>query len=82
MAGDWRAREDADTPPAAIARHVAAHVRVAALLDEGGLEPPDAVVHDLDAAEVHLVWEERKLVVIVDLDDPGEFALPVIPDAA
>lgn len=69
MAADWRARPDAASVPAAVARHVDVHQRVLSLLagEQRGL--PDAVVHDLDAEEVQLIWEDEKLIVIIELDD-------------
>lgn len=70
MAEEWRSRGGPPSPPASIERHVAAHRALFGILDEDGREAPNSVVHDLDALEVSAVWEEAKLVVIVELDGP------------
>jgi hypothetical protein len=64
MAERWRSLA-AQIPPR-IADHVAAHRRFLALLDTDGMEPPDAVVHDLSVGEVRACWKEEKVVVIVE----------------
>ena len=70
MGEEWRTREPPAPPPASIERHVAAHRALIGILDEDGREAPDSVVHDLEALEVSAVWEDAKLVVIVELDGP------------
>jgi len=49
------------------ARHRDAESRFRALLEEGGIAPPDAVEYDADSLTFY--WYEPKLAVIVDLDD-------------
>ena len=70
MAEEWREREPPAPVPASIERHVAAHRELLGVLAGDGRDPPDSVVHDLGAREVSAVWEEAKLVVIVELDGP------------
>jgi hypothetical protein len=70
MAEEWRTREPPAPPPASIARHVTAHLALISILTDDGREAPDSVVHDLDAGEVSAVWNEAKLVVILELDGP------------
>jgi hypothetical protein len=48
-------------------RHREAETRFRRLIEEGGIEPPDAVEHDADS--VTFFWHGPKLAVIVDLDD-------------
>jgi hypothetical protein len=48
-------------------RHQEAETRFRTLLEEGGIEPPDAV--EYDAESVTFFWTGPKLAVIVDLDD-------------
>jgi hypothetical protein len=48
-------------------RHVEAEVRFRALLEEAGIERPDAV--EYGSACVRFFWTGPKLVVVVDLDD-------------
>lgn len=45
---------------------VDAHRRLEALVKESGLAPPDVVLHDLARAEIRGVWENEKLVLVVD----------------
>ena len=70
MAEEWREREPPAPTPASIAGHVAAHRELLGVLAGDGRDPPDSVVHDLGAREVSAVWEEARLVVIVELDGP------------
>jgi hypothetical protein len=48
-------------------RHEAEH-RFTALLDEAGLQHPDSVSYDAETEELHFVWEEQQLVVVLELD--------------
>jgi hypothetical protein len=48
-------------------RHQDAETRFRALLEEGGIEPPDTV--EYAAESVTFFWTGPKLAVIVDLDD-------------
>jgi len=58
---------DLDVPrPDGVAPFIEAHTRLLAGLLRAGGPPPDAVYHDLDAGEVTAVWEDRKLMVIID----------------
>jgi hypothetical protein len=50
--------------------HAEVEARMRALIDDAGLAPPDAVEHA--PTSVVLLWHERKLAVVVDLDDQGE----------
>ncbi len=43
-----------------------AHRRLAALVREAGLGPPDTVVHDLGRAEFRAVWEDEEVVLVVE----------------
>jgi hypothetical protein len=52
----------ADTPPT----HAEAEHRMRELLRDNGLPEPDSVLYETD--EAVLRWDERKLVVIVELD--------------
>jgi hypothetical protein len=48
-------------------RHQEAETRFRALLEEGGIEPPDAI--EYGAESVTFLWTAQKLAVVVDLDD-------------
>jgi hypothetical protein len=54
-------------------RHRAAERDFRALLESGGLAPPDRV--DYAPGEVILRWTGPKLAVIVDLDPPADAAV-------
>lgn len=70
IAERWRG-ECAGHPPAAVAPLIAAHRDFLALI-EGKLEPPDLVLHDLDAGEVRARWTEPKLEVVVEAGTPPD----------
>jgi hypothetical protein len=65
MAARWRSDHQGEVPEATRA-FIDAHVRVMDILREGGLSPPDHLSHDFPCAQITLVWEEEKLVVVVD----------------
>jgi hypothetical protein len=48
-------------------RHQEAETRFRALLEEGGIEPPDAVEYGFTC--VRFFWTGPKLVAVVDIDD-------------
>jgi hypothetical protein len=64
MARKWRGRDPGETPrPALDLRD--AHERLSAMADEGGLPAADIVIHDLPRAELKAIWEEQKVVLVV-----------------
>lgn len=72
IAERWR-RSGRVRPPEPIVGVLDAHERLAEMLDTAGLDPPDAVIHDLGRSEVRAVWHEPKLVVVVDeIPDAGQ----------
>jgi hypothetical protein len=48
-------------------RHRDAETRFLRLVEDAGLDPPDAVTYEVES--VTFFWNEPKLAVIVDLDD-------------
>ncbi|HEY8467971.1 MAG TPA: hypothetical protein VIL04_14335 [Solirubrobacterales bacterium] len=48
----------------------AAERRFRELLRENGIDQPDSVEHDPLANELVFLWEDAKLAVVLDLDDP------------
>jgi hypothetical protein len=48
-------------------RHRSAETRFRHLVDDAGLDPPDAVEYDADS--LTFFWNGPKVAVIVDLDD-------------
>ena len=65
LARRWRQGEPDRAPKQALALRDA-HERLAALVGEAGLRSADVVVHDLARAEVRAVWEEEKVVLVVE----------------
>jgi hypothetical protein len=65
MAARWR-EEHGDEVPALARPFVDVHTRVRDLIDRGELGPPDAIIHDFPRSEVAAVWEEAKLVVVIE----------------
>jgi hypothetical protein len=65
MARRWRESRPG-RPPQRVRRFGDAHERLLALVKEAGLEPADAIVHDLRRGEVRAVWEDNEVVVVVD----------------
>src|SRR5688572_6627128 len=64
MARKWR---DGDASvPDVIAPFVEAHRRTAELVEQGRLRAADAIVHDVLRAELRFMWDDEKLVVIVE----------------
>lgn len=70
LAEQWRSDGPRLAPPESIARHVSAHLALMATIAGADRDPPDAVFHDLDCAEVQAIWTEQKVVMIVELDGP------------
>jgi hypothetical protein len=69
MARSWRNTDRSEVPDQ-VQLFVDAHRRLEALVKQSGLAPPDVVLHDLRRAEIRGVWEDEKLVLVVD--DIGE----------
>jgi hypothetical protein len=65
MARRWRDRDMRRTPKRALALRQA-HERLAALAAEAGWRPADVVTHDLSRAELRGVWEEEKVVIVIE----------------
>jgi hypothetical protein len=65
MARRWRRQESDGAPEQALALRDA-HERLAALIAEAGLGPADAMIHDLGRAELRAIWEEEKVVLVVE----------------
>lgn len=61
-----RWRDEGAAVPAAIARMVDAHLAMVSILEHGDVDPPDAVLHDLDTQEVAAQWVKDKRTVIVE----------------
>lgn len=49
--------------------HEDAEKRMLELIRNGGLEEPDEVSYEFDPDEVHFLWHDTKLVVIIELDE-------------
>lgn len=54
----------------------AAERRFRDLLRESGLDQPDCVEHDPLANELIFMWEDRKVAIVLELDD-GDSGPPV-----
>jgi hypothetical protein len=65
MARRWRHSDTSRAPEQALALRDA-HERLAALASEAGLRRADAMIHDLVRAELRAVWEDEKIVVVVE----------------
>jgi hypothetical protein len=65
LARRWRDRKRDQTPKQALALRDA-HERLAALIAEAELGPPDVVIHDLGRAELRAIWEQEKVVLVVE----------------
>jgi hypothetical protein len=65
LARRWRGRGPGPTSPQALALRDA-HERLSAMVGEAGLPAADVVIHDLRRAELKAIWEERKVVLVVD----------------
>jgi hypothetical protein len=72
LARRWRSRGPGRTPPQALALRDA-HERLSAMAGEAGLPAADVVIHDLRRAELRAIWEEQKVVLVVErIDEPTE----------
>lgn len=66
LAERWRT---SDKPvPAQIAGLVRTHQAFAAMVENGKVDPPDRVIHDLRTGELEAIWNDEKLLVIVEPD--------------
>jgi hypothetical protein len=65
MARRWRHSDTSRAPKQVLALR-AAHERLVALTREAGLRPADVLIHDLARAELRAVWEDEKVVLVVD----------------
>jgi hypothetical protein len=65
LARKWRSRDVGETPRQALDLR-AAHERLSAMADEAGLPAADIVIHDLPRAELRAIWEEQKVVLVVE----------------
>jgi hypothetical protein len=59
---------------ATLAQKIRAEQRMRNLLEEGGLPQPDYVEYGYTC--IRLIFEESKLCVIIDIDEPPEGAEP------
>lgn len=64
MARKWRASRT--KPNQRACAFLDAHKRLAALVEEAGLGPPDAVVHDMPRNELRAVWDGNDVVLVMD----------------
>ena len=65
MARRWR-HSDTRRAPKQVLALPDAHERLVALTRKAGLRPADVLIHDLGRAELRAVWEDEKVVVVVD----------------
>jgi hypothetical protein len=65
MARSWR-NADTNQVPDQARLFRGAHERLISLAGAAGLPPADAITHDLVRREIRAIWENEKLVVIVD----------------
>jgi hypothetical protein len=65
LARKWRDRDPGETPRQALDLREA-HERLSAMADEAGLPAADIVIHDLPHAELRAIWEEQKVVLVVE----------------
>jgi hypothetical protein len=59
---------------ATLAQKIDSERRMRELLDRGGLPQPDRVEYGFTC--IRLIFEEPKLVVVIDIDDPGDTPTP------
>lgn len=72
LARKWRGRGAGPTPPQALALRDA-HERLSAMAGDAGLPAADVVVHDLLRGQLRAIWEEQKVVLVVEqIGEPGE----------
>jgi hypothetical protein len=55
---------------ASLAEKIRAEVRMRELLEEAGVPMPDEVEYGFGC--VRLLWHDRKVCVVIDIDDYGE----------
>jgi hypothetical protein len=65
MAQRWRQSGTSRAPEQVMALRDA-HERLAALAGKAGLRPADALIHYLRRGELQAVWEDEKVVVVVE----------------
>jgi hypothetical protein len=65
MARRWRHSDAKRAPEQALAFRDA-HERLASLASGAGLGPADVLIHDLARAELRGVWEDEKVVLVVE----------------
>ncbi len=65
LARRWRQRDPGQTPKQALALRDA-HERLAALIAEAGLGSADVITHDLGRAELRAIWEDEKVMLVVE----------------
>jgi hypothetical protein len=58
--------------------HRDAERRMRELVREAGLPQPDEVRDRFDPDEIVLMWHERKLAVVIELDEPAEDAVELL----
>jgi hypothetical protein len=58
---------------ATLAQKIRAEQRMRNLLEEGGLPQPDYIEYGYTC--IRLIFEEEKLVVIIDIDEPEDVEL-------
>jgi hypothetical protein len=70
LAEQWRSQER--PVPDALREMLDRHVAFVARIEkEGKLAPPQRVVHDFRTGELTAIWDEQKMVVVVE-PDPGQ----------
>jgi hypothetical protein len=65
MARRWRHSDTSRAPREVLALRDA-HERLVALARGAGLRPADVLIHHLGRSELRAVWEEEKVVVVVE----------------
>jgi hypothetical protein len=65
LARKWRGRDPGQTLRQALDLRDA-HQRLSAMADEAGLPAADIVIHNLPRAELRAIWEEQKVVLMVE----------------
>jgi hypothetical protein len=65
MARRWRHSDTSRAPKQVLALRDA-HERLVALARDAGLRPADVLIHDLGRAELRAVWEDEKVVLVIE----------------
>ena len=65
---------------ALLAQKIAAEQRMRNLLEEGGMPQPDFVEYGFTC--IRLFFNDPKLVVVIDIDEPEGADTPLDPDSA